>query len=113
MYKVSSKFNIAIVNIVEMPSNFSIVNRSNQLVLLALTPLSLTTPSTTGAVLSSDHFAAEHSHEYSDKRLDIYAEKIERLSNDVVAMKNQNDELNRQITYLKQYLPNIHQDQQE
>jgi len=56
--------------------------------------------------------AIERSFEYFNKRFDAHVEKIERLSSDNAIMVNQIDELNRQITDLKQRLDNICQDQQ-
>ncbi|CAM4831912.1 unnamed protein product [Rotaria magnacalcarata] len=76
-------------------------------------PFSLTTPSTTQAVLSSDYSTVTCPREYFDKRFDMYAEKVEHLSNEVVVLRNQNDELNRQIIYLKQYQTNADLDHKE
>ncbi|CAM2721535.1 unnamed protein product [Rotaria socialis] len=73
-------------------------------------PFSLATPSTTQAVLSSDYSTVTCPREYFDKRFDIYAEKVEHLSNEVAVLRNQNDELNRQIIYLKQYQTNTDHD---
>jgi uncharacterized protein (UPF0335 family) len=83
------------------------LNKSNQLVLLAQSPLPLTTSSTAEAVLSSDHMAAERSVEYFDKRFDALVEQIERLSSDDAAMRNQIDELIQENIGLKQHLVDI------
>ncbi|CAF4924515.1 unnamed protein product [Rotaria socialis] len=90
----------AIVEYSELPHSLSIVQP----------PFSLTTPSATQVVLPSDYLAVACPREYFDKRFDMYAEKVECLSNEVVVLRNQNDELNRQIIYLKQHQTNTDYD---
>lgn len=60
-------------------------------------------------LLSSDYKNVDRLDEDFDKRFNAYTEKIEYLSNEVFTLKNQNEELNRQITYLKQHLNNTDQ----
>ncbi|CAF1287980.1 unnamed protein product [Rotaria sordida] len=62
-------------------------------------PLPLTMVSTAEILDSSEHSDVEHLLEHFDKRLD--------------ALHNEIDELNRQMTYLRQRSANTRQDQQE
>jgi hypothetical protein len=89
------------------------LNKSNQLFLLAQTPLVSTPALTSEAVLSFDHPAVQCLLEYFDKRFDAYNDKIERLLNDVNALQSQNHKLNQQMTHLNQRLANICEHQQE
>jgi hypothetical protein len=89
------------------------LNKYNRFVFLVQSTLLMTTPSISKAAPSTDHLVVDRSDEYFQKQLDLYAEKIERLSNDVISMRNKNDELNRQVTYLTQCLTIMRQDQQK
>ncbi|CAF1936970.1 unnamed protein product [Rotaria magnacalcarata] len=100
------------MNAVKTPDESAIIEYSElpHSLLTVQPPFSLTTPSTTQAVLSSDYLTVACPREYFDKRFDMCAEKVERLSNEIVVLRNQNDELNRQIIHLKQYQTNVDHD---